>query len=192
MTLIAKDSKPEKEKPTTGMQHAVLAFVEDLGDQKVVWNGKEKTQRKIVFCWELEEKMSGIYQPDLEGKPFMVSQRYTLSLNEKSALTKTLENWFGKKIDDNRRKAGIDLETLIGKTATLNLAESDNGQYINIQSVNPPMPGATDLKIFNQKPPPWIEELRAKAVKKDEGVSQEEADERLAEADEASNEKIPF
>ena len=58
----------------------------DLGHQKIVWQGTEKWQPKILLTWELlgDEKMD-------DGRPWAISNRYTLSLSDKSVLAPMLE-----------------------------------------------------------------------------------------------------
>jgi hypothetical protein len=78
-------------------------------------------------------------------------------LFEKGNLSKYLESWLGKKIPEAVRKAGFDLHTLIGKRCTVNLIESEDGNYINIGSVMPPnkanalSPVCVDIPAWIQK-----------------------------------------
>jgi len=161
MSLFAKSEKGPMERPPVGMNAAVCAFVQDVGTQEIEFNGEKKEQHKVLFCFELAAKMQ---HGDYAGKPFMLSKRYTLSLHKKAGLSKDLESWFSKAISDDTRKNGFDLETLIGRNCTLNLMESENGEYINIANVLPPTSGVPKLEVVNKVPPKWIDELRAKSL----------------------------
>ena len=160
MAIVAKDSgTSQREKPTAGMHDAVCVFVEDVGMQRTTGQYGEKIQHKIVICWEIDEKLKdGKYA----GQPFMVSNRYTLTLFEKGNLCKVLEAWFSKKLTDEQRENGIDLEKLIGKTCTLNLIESAQG-YINVGGVAPAHP-SNKLTPVCTVVPEWIVKLRSEAV----------------------------
>ncbi len=112
-----------------GAYPAVCCDVVDLGELKVSYGGKEKTQHKIRICWQVDENM-----PD--GKPFMVSKRYTLSLHEKATLTKDLESWRGKQFTETEL-GGFDVETVIGVPCYLNVVQTKKGEdiYANVTAV---------------------------------------------------------
>ena len=158
--ILAKDSgTSQREKPTAGMHDAVCVFVEDVGMQKTTGTYGDKIQHKIIICWELDEKLK---DGKFAGQPFMVSSRYTLTLFEKGNLCKILESWFAKKLSDEQRENGIDLEKLIGKKCTLNLIESAQG-YINVGSVLPANAHNTLTPVCTSVPE-WIGKLRSEAV----------------------------
>ena len=48
-----------------------------------------------------------------DGKPFLISRRYSLSLHEKSSLRRDLESWRGRAFTQEELR-GFDLEVLIG------------------------------------------------------------------------------
>jgi hypothetical protein len=154
--LLAKDEGAIREKPSTGMHDAVLVFVANVGThvEKTQWG--DKAQHKVVFCWEIDEKLK---DGEYAGKPFMVSKRYTFTLFEKGNLSKDLESWGARKISDETRKNGIDLEAFIGKKCTLNLVESADGKYINIGAV---LPASKDNSLIPvcKDTPKWIDKLR--------------------------------
>jgi hypothetical protein len=151
MPLIAKDNKLPKENPHLGLHDAVLVFVKDIGThiKKTTWGNK--AQHEVIFCWEIEQLMA---EGENAGKPFMISRRYNFTLY-KSNLSKMLESWFAKEISDEKREQGIDLELLIGKRSTLNLKESANGKYINIDAVLPPRPD-NKVIIYRKEIPNWL------------------------------------
>lgn len=155
MPLMAKDEGANFEKPDTGMHDAVLVFVADVGThiKKTQWG--DKAVHQVVFCWEIDQKLT---TGEYAGKPFMQSKRYTFTLFEKGNLSKDLESWFSKKISDETRKTGFDLETLIGRKCTLNLIESEDGKYINIGGVLPASKMNELVPVCNVRPK-WIDKL---------------------------------
>ena len=86
MAILAQDNGSEqREKPAPGMVDAVCVFVVDIGNHLIKSSFGDKIQHRVIFCWEVEEK---IQHGEYAGKPFMVSQQFTLSLFEKSNLAK--------------------------------------------------------------------------------------------------------
>jgi len=165
MAIIAKDNFKEGdfEKIPTGTQHAVCAFVEDIGTHEGSYNGKAISSHKIVICWELAELMT---QGDYAGKPFMVSKFYTLSLNDKANLYKDLISWRGKAFTEEE-KAGFDVEKLISVNCLLNIitTKKQNGkEYAEVASISPPLKSMAKLNPVCPEPPKWIQELREKSV----------------------------
>jgi len=152
MALLVKGSKIPREKPHLGLHDAVLTFVADIGTHIKHTNWGDKAQHQVVFCWEIDQQMT---EGENAGTPFMVSNRYAFSLYNNSHLCRALESWFAKKISNEKKEAGIDLEGLIGRRATLNLIESANGEYINIGTVLPPKPD-NKLKPERKKIPDWL------------------------------------
>ena len=134
MSLIVTDSEIQRERPMLGLHDAICCFVEDLGNHLQKTQFGDKIQHKVVIIWELDENMK---EGKYAGKPFMTSKQYTCTLFEKGNLSKDLESWFSKKMTDETRKNGFDLQTLIGRKCQLNLIESENGKYINVGSVLP-------------------------------------------------------
>jgi hypothetical protein len=161
MALIVKDRKILKEKPHLGLHPGILVFVVDVGTHIVKTQWGDKAEHLVVFCWEIEQLMQ---EGENAGLPFMVSSRYNFSLYN-SHLSKMLESWFAKKISKEKREAGIDLEGLIGRKATLNLIESASGEYINIGSVLPP--GKDNVLIpYRKEQPNWLLVLKETSVEK--------------------------
>ena len=158
--MIVKDSGLPHEKPHTGLHDAILVFVQDVGTHIVKTQWGDKAQRKIVFCWEIDELLK---EGEYAGKPFLLSKRYTFTLFEKGSLSKDLESWFSKKISDETRKTGFDLETLIGRKSTLNLIESEDGKYINIGAVLPAGKDNTMVPVCRDVPK-WIDKLRQNSL----------------------------
>lgn len=140
-TPVSTDKPHELPKP--GMRLARCVRLIDLGthyDEK--W---KKDKRLILIGFEL----SGQVMED--GRPFMLSKRYTLSHSEKAELRKDLENWYGKQFDTKALDAagGFDLTKLLGRPAMVNITHSDDGKYANIRSVNPAPEGMDPIPQVN-------------------------------------------
>lgn len=112
-----------------GSWGSVCCDVVDLGIVESTFSGKTKKQHKIRVVWQIDENM-----PD--GKPFLVSQRYTLSLHEKAGLRKDLEAWRGRAFTDEELE-GFDVETVIGAPCLLSVVQAVSGGnvYANVKGV---------------------------------------------------------
>lgn len=164
MSIIAKDAGGEEyEKAPTGNQQGVCAFVEDIGTHRGEYQGKPNEKHQIVVCWELAETM---VTGDYAGKPFMVSNFYTLSLSQKANLRKDLESWRGKAFTAIELE-GFDVEKLIGVNCLLNIIEEPNQagkMRTKIASISPVIKGMEPLTVFNTAPPEWIDKKRKESL----------------------------
>lgn len=120
------------ELPPEGSHLAVCYRVIDLGTQKQDWQGQTKLYRKVLLSWELpQEKME-------DGRPFAISQRYTLSSSEKAKLRKDLEAWRGKKFTpEDFGPNGFDIKNVLGKGCLLGIVhnQKDDKTYANIAAI---------------------------------------------------------
>ncbi len=158
MPLIAKLNSGEYEPTPPGLQHAVCAFVEDCGYEPDMKGAK--MQHKVVVLWELKEVMK-------DGRPFMISKTYTLSLGEKANLRKDLESWRGKVFTDEELK-GFDLEKLKGANCTLNVVsytKRDGSGGVKVSGVMPAQKGEVKMFAINTLPPDWVAERRKENAK---------------------------
>lgn len=158
--------------PEPGLTPARCVAVIDLGTHtsdkyKNEKTGKFQRQHKVQIQFEIDQTI------DVNGeqKPMMVTKRYTLSADKKSTLRAHLEGWYGKKFKDEdiRAAGGFDMQKILGRAATLNLVHSEDGQFCNIETINPPMKSSGDgaapqfhpskyfyLGCFDQKKQEWI------------------------------------
>ena len=91
MPIIASaGNKSEFEPCPEGPQVAVCCDVIDLGIVEVPWQGETKRQHKCEIRWQSAELMGN-------GKPYLLRERFTLSLHEKANLRHHLEAWRGRK-----------------------------------------------------------------------------------------------
>ena len=129
--------------PDEGLHSAVLVDAVDLGNLETPWGQK----RKVSLIFELQDT-------DEEGNPFIVGKRFTKSLNEKAALRKFLEKWKGSKYTPVELQQGVDLENLIGVSATLFIVhnETEERTYANIESILPYKDKHGDVNHFAMQP----------------------------------------
>mgnify|MGYP006919626032 CR=1 FL=1 len=146
MSIIAKGSSSGNFVPCpSGTQAGVCVDVVDLGviknDMFKNPDGTDKWQHKINVVWESSETMDN-------GRPFLVSKRYTLSLGEKATLRHDLESWRGRPFTEDELR-GFDVETILGVSALLNVVHktgSKGGTFANVASVSPLVRGMEKLQ----------------------------------------------
>lgn len=129
MSLVATDSGGATFTPAPAGTHlAICCQVIDLGHQFSKFYGK--TKHKVLVGWELPDEHTE------EGKPFIVWQRYTLSLHENSALRAILEAWRGKAFSADELK-GFHLKNVLGTPCMVNIAheENDGKTYARVKAV---------------------------------------------------------
>jgi hypothetical protein len=140
MALIATRSQGADFKRVPQGVHLGRCFrVIDLGTQKTTWQGKEKWSRKVMFGWELfGEDESGEPLVMEDGRPMMISSRYTLSLGDNAAMRGMLEGWRGKTFTDEEL-AGFDLKAVLGQWCMVNVTHTakDGKTYTNAAGVTP-------------------------------------------------------
>lgn len=161
---IAKEPESNYEPAPEGLHQAVCCDVWEqwTEEKREDWGGGlvEKTR----ICWEIAE-----VNPKT-GRPYDVSQKYTLSLHEKSNLRKHLEAWRGKKFTTAELK-GFDLEVLVGVNCQLQVLhnESEGKVYANIQAIVPlgkTTPKIVVSKEYKRKKVRDAEKAKAEAAEK--------------------------
>jgi len=160
--MIIRENRTEStfKLPPSGSHLGRLYRILDLGTQKVEWQGAIKMQRKLMFSFELHgEDNDGQALTTNDGKPLMISKRYTMSLGEQSTLRKDLESWRGKKFTAEEL-LGFDLNVLLGKFAMCNVTHNDREgkTYANLSGLSqvpaalkkmPEPTGVNELLIFS-------------------------------------------
>jgi hypothetical protein len=98
---------------------------------EVSWNGNFKKQHKIRVVFQIDE-----IEPESK-KPYVVMERFTLSLHENSKLRPFLESWRGKRYTSKQADEGVDVENMVGVGALLQVVhrEWEDKTYANIQSI---------------------------------------------------------
>ena len=141
MPIIAKGSTGNFIPAPAGTHRGVCVDVVDLGWIEQTWEGKTSSSHKVRIVWQIDELME-------DGRPFLASNRYTLSLDPKANLRKLIEGWTGLAFTTELEAEGFDVETLIGKSgivAVTHKAGSKGGVFANVASVSPLMKGMPNM-----------------------------------------------
>jgi hypothetical protein len=129
MAIYARKKESDYTTAPEGLWPAVCVDVFDLGLVETPFG----QQAKIEITWQLEEK-----DPKTDRR-FLVSQRYTPSLHEKSRLRPLLESWRGRKFTKDEERE-FDIEKLLGANCQLQIVHNikDEGRtYANVQACVP-------------------------------------------------------
>lgn len=135
--MIISDTQKDFKIAPAGLHMARLYSVIDLGHQSVEWSGETKIMHKVVLTFELHgDDNNGKPLKTDDGKPLIVSKRYTVSLGDQATLRKDLESWANKKMSATDR-INFDLKTLLNKFCMVNISHSEDGKYANISGISP-------------------------------------------------------
>lgn len=91
----------------------------DLGTVTTDYQGESKTARKCLLGFEVLDHET---RRD-DGQPFVISKRYTMSLNEKATLRKELASWRGRDFTAEELK-GFDLKNILGQPCFVSVVET--------------------------------------------------------------------
>ncbi|MBA4364929.1 MAG: hypothetical protein C0398_02840 [Coprothermobacter sp.] len=188
MGLIAKNEVGEKGVIPTGTHVARCYGVIDLGTQYSEKFGR--WANKIMVQFELPADLTD------DGRPAIISKKYTLSLNDKASLRKDLESWLGRPVTVKEERDGFALGSMLGAACLLSILHGENAEkaYAYIagvmsvpegmvvpDAVNPvvlyDIDGGEDA-VFS-KLPDWVKNLiqQSREFKGDEEPAQTKADE---------------
>ena len=120
MALILTANETEFAPCPSGSHHATCIRIIDLGTQRIEYNGEVKTQPKILIPGEILSQND----PDMQmsdGRPYIISRRYTASMHSKSQLANDLKSWRGRDFSPEER-AGFDIRNVLGKTCLLSVS----------------------------------------------------------------------
>lgn len=123
----------------------------EMGTITDSYMGEPKTQQKVMITWELPTELK-VFNKEKGEQPLVISQEFTLSLNEKANLRKILESWRGKGFSEDEAKA-FDISKLIGVPGLLNIIHKpkQNGEMKQTISTITPVPkGMTVPKQINK------------------------------------------
>lgn len=130
LVLIAGQSTNYKPHPE-GVVHAVCVDVIDLGEVESVFDGKSQKKPTVMLSFETESKRD-------DGKPFVVTRKFTASLHPIARLAHFLGSWRGRSIVTGEN---LDLTKAIGQSGLLVIKHNVNefGQaYAVIESISKP------------------------------------------------------
>ncbi len=121
--MIIKEQSNDFEQPETGVYIARCVRLLDIGTHESEYQGQKNRRRQLVMSWELcNELMS-------DGKPFLVSKFYTMSLGEKANLRKDLINWRGRDFTPEELR-GFELKNILGKPCQISITANDKGKRV--------------------------------------------------------------
>ena len=129
MPIIVKDNRREFTPAPEGLHQAVCVDVIDLGMQPSQWGEKQK----VEIRWQLDQL------DELTARRFLVTSRYTMSLNEKATLRHPREAWREKKFSQEELQ-GFDLEKLLGVNCQVQIVHNlsdKGGTFANVQAIVP-------------------------------------------------------
>lgn len=137
MSLVAKAKSDNREfkLPPAGTHVARCVQVVDLGTQRGEWQGKPKETHKVRLAWELPTEKD-TFRPEVGPEPFVIGKEFTVSLDEKASLRKTLEAWRGRPFTEEEL-GGFNIAKLLGVPAMLNIqhVEKNGKTFANISAV---------------------------------------------------------
>ncbi len=189
MALMAS-AGPEAQSFTpapVGVHQAVCVDIEDLGKIESKFlderTGKNKIQHKVKVYWQIEELRD-------DGKRFVLSKRYTLSLHEKAALRHDLEAWRGRAFTEDELQ-GFDVESVLGANCLLNvqhrLSDDKTRTYANVVSIMPLVKGMP--KLVDEGYVRWVKDS---PVQSTQAQQSDETPEYAPVERELTDEDIPF
>lgn len=188
-----------------GPYPAVCYGLIDLGEQ--FSETYQKWTRKILLMWELPGEIvdTGAGEPGSR----VISQKYTASLNERSALRRDLVSWRGRDFTEAELKA-FDLRNIVGAPCLLNIVnrEYNGSTYANISSImklpkNMPIDTPSlahvvfdldtdDLAMVDQLPE-WIgKQIKESRQYKERSAGKPKCPEGVDEYDDAPEDEVPF
>jgi len=186
MPILAKETNQEYKALPVGTYQAVCYAVWDLGLQQGEYGGIPNATHKVVIAWEVSEPMET--KDKYNGKRYVQSSFYTLSLGKKANLRRDLEAWLGRNLSNEEVKS-FDVESMIGQNCLLNIIHDKNGKA-KVASISPLMKGMLPMKPENGPGAlAWVKKFQ------DHQITEEQAQEIWAEAQsmkEAEDSKVPF
>lgn len=130
MSLTASEKSGADFEITPAGQYVGRCFkIIDMGTQTTTGMYGVKDQHKVMVSWEL---LDGPKMQD--GRPFSVSQFYTVSLHEKAKLRADLEAWRGRKFSTEELE-GFDIGSVLGAYCMLQVVHDETGKYANVQTI---------------------------------------------------------
>ena len=139
MAIYAENVTAPSTPAPEGTHCARCVSMIDLGTQKNTFDPSKPDRRMVRISFELADELRE------DGKPFMVGQKFALSMHEKSSLRKQLQSWRGKPFTEEQAKR-FDISVLLGIPCLLNIIHStkEGGKtYANIASISPLVKGMT-------------------------------------------------
>jgi len=140
MSLIIKSTGGGSKPLEPGTYTAICYGLIDIG-----WQYSEQfgsSSPKVIIMWEIPDEKIVI---DGEEKSRVMSATYTMSLNEKANLRKTLAAWRGKDFTAEELK-GFNLASILGVPCLLNIARRESTGKTFVAGVMQPPKGTKKPK----------------------------------------------
>lgn len=153
MALYASDSGGggDFDPVPEGSHPAVCDMLVDLGLQETKGKFAGKIQHKVYLRWQIPSLRLS-YEKDgekIEG-PMTIGSRFTVSLHEKAALRKLLQQWRGRAFTADELKK-FDVTSVVGKPCLISVSHTPRdggGVYANVD---------TAMKLPTGMEPPKLE-----------------------------------
>lgn len=192
-----------------GSHPAVCDMLVDLGLQETTGKFAGKVQHKIYLRWQIPSLRLS-YEKDgvaIEG-PMTIGSRFTVSLHEKAALRKLLQQWRGRAFTPEELKK-FDVTTVVGKPCLISVSHSPRdggGVYANVDTAMklpvgmtaPELEGealiydADNMETF-EKLRPWVQEIiKAQKTPKEADRANDPDAWRGVVSDDDLDDDIPF
>ena len=125
-----------------GSHASRIVSIVDIGTHEIVSPDGNKQVRQIRITLELPNEKHA-FKDGEDPKPYVVSQKFTLSFHPKANLRKMMDSWTGRKISDKEVYSGEwKLPDLLGTAGMVNVvhAEAKDGSgkvYANVAGYSP-------------------------------------------------------
>lgn len=149
MGLVAENKGGDFELAPEDTHIARCYRIVDLGTQHNAHFNKDS--HKVLISWELPEALME------DGRPFSITNFYTVSLHEKATLRKHLEAWRGRAFTEDELN-GFHLSKVLGAACYLGVVHKTSGDnvYANVSTITKLPKGIVCPEAVN---PPFIFDL---------------------------------
>lgn len=140
MAINATNTATKRELIPAGNYVARCYQMIHIGTVTENYLGEQKEMNKVRIGWELPTETK-VFSEERGEEPLVISKEFTLSMNEKANLRKTLASWRGKDFSEEEARK-FDVTVLIGKPCMLNIihkpkATDPSTIYAEIGSISP-------------------------------------------------------
>jgi hypothetical protein len=140
MAINATNNGTKRELIPAGNYVARCYQMIEIGTINEFIQGQNKQLTKVRIGWELPTELK-VFKEENGEQPLVISEEFTLSMNEKSNLRKTLASWRGKDFTEDEAKC-FDITVLVGIPCFLNIihkpSKSDPSKtYEKIGGISP-------------------------------------------------------
>lgn len=143
MAINATNEGTTRELIPEGVYMARCYSMIEIGTVEEEFQGTKKNVPKARISWELPTELK-VYKEERGEEPLIIGKEYSLYMNEKANLRKTLTSWRGKAFTEEEAKK-FDIKKLLGVPCMLNIIHKPNKDgsrvYEEISSITPLMKG---------------------------------------------------